>query len=286
MGSGLPLLGRLALLLAGVAPLAACNYQLTGDPVADAGAPSALGSGYRIRDVMNPSSPDRPASGKSVYITGATFLLVDAFDETHDGKSIGTVYLQDVPPSNVPPPYSGASLYDQTYVPTSLLPAPGDVLDLTGTFSVSASLGSATFDPGTSLIQISKPVVKPRFEYVLPPPLVLPASALDEPTAAAYASANQWTSMLVTIENVTFPDGLADDGKGRDTIHLMSDTSSNGPTLSNELFDLASWNNGFSADAGGPPLAQGKTVKSVTGIVTWFFNFHLAPRSPADIVVQ
>ena len=30
--------------------------------------------------------------------------------------------------------------------------------------------------------------------------------------------------MLVTIENVTFPDNLADDGKGRDTIHLMSDT--------------------------------------------------------------
>lgn len=290
MGSGLPVFGRVALVVIALAPCGACNYSLTGDPPENV-TPSALGSGARIREVMNPASGTR--SGSTVAITGATFLLVNSYDETGDGKSIGTVYMQDVPPSeSPPPPYSGAAIYNPTYVPTSLLPAPGDVLNLTGTFTVSTALGAANFasvNPGSSLIQIDKPVMKPRFEYQLPPALVLPASALDEESPfslTAYDSAQQWVGMLVTIENVTFPDNVAPDGKGRDTIHIMSDTSGNGPTLANELFDVATWNNSFGADAGGPPLAQGKTVKSVTGIVTWFFNYQIAPRSPADIVVQ
>ena len=98
--------------------------------------------------------------------------------------------------------------------------------------------------------------------------------------------------MLVTIENITFPDNMGCSGTcvecclssntaGRYTIHITSDTSTNGPTLDNELFDVDTWNKN-----NGSPLAAGKTIKSLTGIVTWFFNFHIAPRSPADIVVQ
>jgi hypothetical protein len=76
---------------------------------------------------------------------------------------------------------------------------------------------------------------------------------------------------------VTFPDSITD-SSGRDTVHVTSDTSQDAPTLSNELFDVATWNK-----ANGSPIGAGKTVKSVTGIVTWFFSFHIAPRSPADI---
>ena len=158
---------RLAFLTLAAGPLVACQSELS-DPPADAGAPSALGSGSRISAIMNPSSPDHPASGTIVSITGATFLLVDSYDETHDGKSRGTVYLQDIPSTPIAPPFSGTSLYDPTYLPASLEPAPGDVLDLVGTYTVSTSLGSAVFDPGTALIQIDKPVVQPRFEYQVP----------------------------------------------------------------------------------------------------------------------
>jgi hypothetical protein len=225
-----------------------------------------------------------------VSISGAQYLLVDTFDETHDGKSIGTVYMQDVP-DPTPQPYSGVALYKPTYIPTNLVPAPGDVLDFVGTYSASTSLGSANFTENCafcSLIQIDDPILQPRFEYKLPAPLVIQASDLNELTApgaatysaSAYATGQQWVGMLVTIENITFPDNVAD-SKGRDTIHLTSDTSEDAPTVDNELFDLATWNT-----SQGSPLAQGKTVKSITGIVTWFFNYHLAPRSPADIVVQ
>lgn len=277
MGSGLRLLARLALLTLVAGPLGACESQLPSDPPDNTGTPSALGNGHRIREIMNPSLPGHPASGAQVSISGVSYLTADTFDETHDGKSKGTVYLQDVPPTSVAPAYSGASLFSPTFLPASLQPAPGDVLDLSGTFSFSASLGAAVFPAGTGLVQISKPVVKPRFEYQLPPPVVIQASDLSD-----YAKGLQWNAMLVTVENVAIPDNLVDDGKGRQTVHISADTSTNGPTLANELFDVGAWNKAQPT----PPLAAGQTLKSVTGIVTWFFNYHLCPRSPADIVVQ
>ena len=282
MGSGLRLSGplvvaRLAVLTLAAGPLGACESELPNDSPGDAGAPTALGSGHRIREIMNPSLPGHPASGALVSITGASYLTTDTFDETHDGKSKGTVYLEDVPPTAVALPYSGASLFSPTYLPASLEPAPGDVLNLTGTYSASASLGAAIFPTGTFLVQISKPVVQPRFEYQLPAPVVIQASDLGD-----YAKGLQWNAMLVTIQNVTIPDNLVNDGKGRWTVHVSPDTTTNGPTLANELFDVAAWNSAQPT----PPLATGQTLKSVTGIVTWFFNYHLCPRSPADIVVQ
>jgi hypothetical protein len=268
----------LALLTLVAAPLGGCNNGLPNDPAAVEQDASALGSGERIRDVMNPTLRTHPASGALVSISGASYLTTDTFDETHDGKSKGTVYLQDVPPNaNAILPYSGASLFSPTYLPANLRPAPGDVLDLVGTFSFSASLGAAVFPAGSGLVQISKPVVQPRFEYQLPAPTVIAVSDLGD-----FNKGLQWNAMLVTIENVTIPDNLSNDGKGRFTAHASSDVSATGPTIANELFDLETWN---SAQAT-PPIAAGQTVKSITGIVTWFFNYHLCPRSPADIVVQ
>jgi hypothetical protein len=268
---------RLALaLVVAAATLAACDNQLADDPAADAGAPTALGKGNTIRDVMDPALATHANNNATVAITGATYLLVDSYDETHDGKSIGTVYMQDVP-SPTPLPFAGVALYDETYVPTSLVPAPGDVLDLTGVYTASTTLGTAVFAPGTALIQIDKPIVTPRFEYQLPQPLVINASDLDN-----YALGQQWVSMLVTIENITFPNNMGN-AAGRETISIYPpDPGTNGPTLDNELFDVGTWNTSQST----PPLAKGQTIKSVTGIVTWFFSYHISPRSPADIVVQ
>ena len=218
--------------------------------------------------------PHHPASGSKVYITGASFLWVDTFDETKDGKSKGTVYLQDV---GSQAPYAGTSLYSPTYLPANLSPTPGDVLDLTGTFTVNTSIGAAHFTPPTALIQIDKPVVTGRFEYTPPVPVVIQASDLDD-----YNKGLQWEGMLVTVQNITLIDPLVDDGKGRDTLHIFSgDATSNGPTLANELFDIATWNKQQTP----PPLQTGTTLCSVTGVVTWFFNFHLCPRSPDDIKV-
>ena len=75
MGSDLRIVGRFATTLLVSATLGACT-TLAGDPFADAGSPSPLGSGERIRDVMNPASPEHGANGRVVTISGATYLLV------------------------------------------------------------------------------------------------------------------------------------------------------------------------------------------------------------------
>ena len=176
--------------------------------------------------------------------------------------------MQDVPPSaNLPPAYPAQpSSRSDVCVPTNSQPAPGDVLDLTvGTFSVSLSLGAANFtsaNPGTSAHPDRQAGHEAALlEYQLLLRSASPRARLRRGVSlllTTYDAAQQWVGMLVTIENVTFPDNLADDGKGRDTIHIMTDTSGNGPTLSNELFDVASWNSSFGADAGGPPPGAGE----------------------------
>ena len=87
--------------------------------------------------------------------------------------------------------------------------------------------------------------------------------------------------MLVTIQNVTLADSMATDSAGRSTVHIMSDVSQNGPTMANELFDMARWNSSITPS----PLQKGTKVQSITGIVTWFYNYQIAPRSAADIVL-
>ncbi len=250
------------------APLA-CTSPLADQP-ADAGAPTPLGNGKRIRDVMNPTSA--PKSGASVTITGASFLWVDTFDETNDGKSAGTVYLQDTGSTAA---YSGASLYQPTYIPANLAPAPGDVLDLVGTYQAETSIGAATFNQGEALIQISKPQVTFRFEYLVPPAAVINVTDLND-----YAKGQQWQAMLVTVNDVTLGSGFQN-VNGRVTAYLTSTISGSSVEMSNELFDLSAWN----AKAA-TKVTTGTKLKSLTGIVTWFTQYHIAPRSAADIVLE
>jgi hypothetical protein len=268
-----PLASAAALSAAASLALLACSSR-TGDP-ASTPNPSSLGSGSRIRDIGDPTLPNHASFvNANVNITGASFLLVDTFDETNNGKSKGTVYLQDVGSTA---PYSGMSLYSPTFNPASLRPAPGDVLDLVGQYQESNTIGTTVkFPAGDVLPQIFKPTVTMRFEYQVPQPVVIDANDLND-----FNKGRQWQSMLVTVQNVTFPDGLSDDGSGRDTAHITSNTTQNaGAQISNELFDLAAWNQTTNA------ITKGQTVKSITGVVTWFYNYHIAPRSPDDIVVQ
>ena len=119
---------RAAVLFASVAvPLAAmgCHPSSENDMPADAGLPDPLGTGYRIKEIADPTQPNHASfvNANDLTVTGATFLWVDTFDETADGKSKGDVYFQDVG-SNAP--YSGINAYEETYEPADLKPQPGD----------------------------------------------------------------------------------------------------------------------------------------------------------------
>jgi hypothetical protein len=81
--------------------------------------------------------------------------------------------------------------------------------------------------------------------------------------------------MLVQVQNVTLQSpGLTPDGKGRVTGNLTTDDN-NGCQIDNELYDLQATD-----------FPPGTVFASITGVVTYFYNYHISPRSPADFVVQ
>jgi hypothetical protein len=269
-------------LTAGVA-VASClgneAHDTPGDPPADAGPPSALGNGARIEAVVTQySKPDSGApvgstnAGPTVNITGSSLIAVDNFDETHDGKSLGYLYVEDLPKEGaVPAAYSGIELYKPTFTPANLLVGPGDVLDFTGTYTNYAYSG---FTKGLFYPEMDEPDVTFRFEYSPPAPAVISLDDLGTMVAtnpAMFSQGLRWLSMLVEVDNVTVVS--TNTYKDRVSLYLTSD-STNGPAVSNELFDVLPTD-----------YPTGTKFSKVIGIATFFFSFHIAPRSPADLIV-
>ena len=266
VGLGLVPATFLGLGLAALVP--ACGSQ-TGDSPAPEGTPTALGSGLRIRDVMNPNAKTHPDTDgglmPSVTVTGASVSWIDTYDETANGKSIGTVYVQDVASQA---PYSGGELYAPDYFPASLSPAPGDVLDLVGDFEELTHLGTAVFDDGTSLPEFDTPNATFRYEYTPPVPVIIQPSDL-----ADYEHGRRYLDMLVTLQNVTLTGAFAN-SDGRVTAPF-TDVAMDGPTISNENVAIDP-----------TQYSPTQTFTSVTGIVTWFFSFSVAPRTLDDLKTQ
>lgn len=235
-----------------------------GDAPVPASEAGVLGSGMRLRDVQNPASK---LAGSNVKVTTVVVTAVDNFDETHDGKSRGTIFLQDADKSGS---LAGISLFSPSFQPTSLRLAPGDVVDLDGQYSEQSKIGATVDFSPAFLPQIVKPVATFRFEVGEPKPIVINLADL---TSFA-AGGRQWIGQLVTVLNVTAVTAPAGDSKnsGRVMANLSAD-SKNGPQISNELFDLPV--NAFPANT---------TFKSVTGVVTYFFNMKIAIRRQADLV--
>jgi hypothetical protein len=245
---------------------------LTPDPPAPY-TPNPLGPGLRIAQVQDPKSPDY-APNTAVTVSSVAVSWIDSYDETHDGKSVGTVYIQDVGSSA---PYSGLSLYEQAYVPASLRALPGDVLDVTGPYDESTSVGAATFPAGDTLPQFNKPVATFQYQFTAPTPTVVPLGDLDmHADGSNYAAGRKWENMLVTVNDIVIAGGETD-STGLRVSYLMGEPDAsidlNACAISNELYPL-----------GEHDFPAGTHFSSITGIVTWFYTYQIAPRSAADLV--
>jgi hypothetical protein len=251
--------------------LASCGTSDYGDQPTQAFIPPPAGSGDKIRDIADPAK--KIAAPAEVSITGATVVAVDNYDETLNGKSSGTIYVADLGSQL---PYSGISLYQPTFVPGDLKPGPGDTLDLDGQYQKNQTLPIA-FAPGATLDQIANPVATFRFEANVAAPKTV---AIEE--LADYAKGRQWLNMLVRVENVTLEkDAIATSAGARVSSGLLPDTGTGAkctdpfpkaPALVNELMDLNPLQ-----------LKQGTVIKSLVGVVTFFCNLHIAPRTAADV---
>jgi len=94
---------------------------------------------------------------------------------------------------------------------------------------------------------------------------------------STFEGARKYLSMLVTVQQ---PGGLvtvAAAGKesdGRYSAEMAVPSGSNW-FVADELWDVAHKE----------PLSEGQQFQSITGIVTYFYDFELAPRSAADFVL-
>ncbi len=258
--------------------LAGCTNAAStelGDTISDAGTPSALGHGLTIAELNNPDAANRPVNNQlNVGVTGATYLLTDEYSETGLSSAVGAVYVQDFfagGPDASAPPYSGILLYKASYQPPSLVLAPGDVVDFIGQYQLYNGPSTASFN-GNVQPEMYQPITTRRFDYGPPTPSVINVHDLD-----SYSTGYKWMSMLVTVES-TDGGGYNADGNGRGWVYLTANTGMNGVAFDNELFNLNYMD----------PKYQniGATHFKVTGIVTFFISFKIAPRSEADIVIE
>lgn len=243
-------------------------------PAADA---SALGAGDRLSTVNDRSvTPNAPAD---VDVTGVVVVAKDDFDETGDGKSSGNLYVQDA--LDTAPAFGGIEIFGPSYSPPDLRVRPGDVIDVRGPYSEFAGPSSAPFPAGQTLPEISNGIVSFRYETPLP----LPRKAdrgrppiLEDLTS--YDSGRKWLGVLVTLDDVTIAADGTKDAAGRYKAKLTTVSQSGSVYVTNALFALDTLPAG---DGGASPLAANAHFASITGIVQYFFDFSIAPRSADDL---
>ncbi len=218
----------------------------------------------RIECQRDPKSPSRqnPATSPVVTIDRAVIVAIDGYDETRDGKARGAIYVQDVGSSA---PHAGVSLYRPSLLPASAVPAIGDVYTLAGgKYQENTTIGTTvTFPAGQYLPQISYASGTFAFEFVAPAPAQITPFALG-----SWSTGEGYVGMLVTVKGITI-DTWKDDGKGRITGTFAPGSAA--ASISNELMALDD------------DVKARRSFKSVTGVVTYFYSLHVAPRSRADI---
>lgn len=263
--------------------LVACSSQ-RGDPPSPPTIPDPAGKADRIYDIADPESPKKAAHQTQVSVSGAVVIAVDTFDETKNGRSAGTIYVADLGSLE---PYSGLSLFQPSFIPGNLRVAAGDTLDLRGEYQENNTV-PIQFAPGAFLAQLSTPIATIRYDASVP----IVARDIDIRELQNFDTGRKWLNMLVRVRNVTlerdaFDDDPSPTASGRISSQLLppeeNEATQSGraceapfpkaPTLVNELMDLTELR-----------LAKGETLKELVGVVTFFCNLHIAPRSAADIV--
>lgn len=260
---------------------AACDPNVsegggTGDPPSKPVA-EPCGAGARLDDLVGPPTWINPADDDSLSCTypldkpaslaGLRVVAIDRYDETGDGAT-GNYYAQDA--CATVGPYQGMTIYAPSFSPPDLRLFPGDAVDLLGNLMEFPGPTSGPFPYCRTLPEVGGTLT---FRFELGPNISAHTIPLDD--LKTYETARQWLGMLVKVENVTIA-GKPYDSNGRYSASILvggNILQLDIPAISNELFDLKNL---------GPPLDDGVSFKSVTGIVTYFYGFKIAPRSADD----
>ncbi|WP_437300691.1 hypothetical protein [Sorangium sp. So ce426] len=266
-------------LIAAAAPLLGACGGGGGDapaiPLAD-----ERGGGARVAEIVGDAGWLDPEDEESrrcaapparrAHVTGATLVAIDSFDETGEGAR-GNHYVQDS--ADEPVPYSGMTVFQPAFDPPDLRLIPGDVVDVLGELTEFLGPSAGRFGGCRTLPELGG-TMSFRFEDRPAVPIRVPLDDLR-----GYASARPYIGMLVRIEGVRIAGAPSSrDGRYAASIDVGAGVRpADVPRLSNELYDL---------EREGPPLADGASFRSVTGVLTYFYGFKIAPRCPADFQLE
>ncbi len=236
---------------------AGCGSQGNGDLDHLTANPKSFGT--PIAQGNDPAH--RLPSGASLVAKGVVVVAVDTYDETQDGKSIGNVYVQD---PVQPTPWSGMTLYQVSLNPPDLALNPGQGVDLVGPYQPFAGPASGVFPNGIMLPEVVKGSLTLSYEGESPVPVDITMADVADPVAAM-----KYVGMLVRLKTVTV--GTYAAGKRQQA-----------PINGNSNFNIQGQFMPIQPDFGGT-VAAGTTLKSVTGLMNYFYSLNLCPRSSADI---
>lgn len=256
-----------------------CGNGSLGDPPSKPLA-NPFGDGARLCDIILPATWEDAKNTMSVNCknvppthdvssSGLTVVAIDTYDETGNGKSAGNYYIEDT--NCAGKPFAGVTVFSPSFSPPDLRLAPGDVIDFLGSAEEFIGPSSGSFGSCFTLPELTG-TLSLRFDGATPEPV--PIKDLD---LKSYDTARPYLGMLVKMTGepnvVINGDATASSGRYTAALNVGAGTASTVPHITNELYDI---------QTAGPALKDTMTFKSVTGIVTYFYGFHLAPRSPAD----
>lgn len=261
----------------------ACGDGAPGDlDLVPAPSGNVRGNGLTLAELNDPAKP-RPPQSSEVFVTGVSVVAVDDFDETQTGSSAGNIYAQDLAIDGPTPPYGGITLFDASFSPPALRVTVGDVIDVRGAYEEFAGppsspfpcfkLGSdgVTCEVAETLPEIVGGAIKLRFEAAPPAP-----QTIDLNDLGSYDTGRKWIGMLVRIENAVAESDGFKANSGRYSIRLVVPgvTGSKLPAINNAFMDL---------ETSGIATTKGSTYPAVVGVVQYFYNFTISPRSIEDI---
>jgi hypothetical protein len=216
--------------------------------------------------------------GAPIALRSVSITAIDRYDETGTGRT-GTVWLQEIsPPGDTAdrfapcpllPDRSGRvcaiSLFDPTFSPTGYRPVEGELVNVSGGgYAEFTCIPCGTpFAAGNFLPQIARPSLERAGVAPQQTPI---AVTLDE----VLTHYRELMGVLVTVEDVT---AQSDPDARFGEMLLVGADARSGLTLAPQLTSI-------------PGARNGTRWTRITGIVTYFYNPKLLPRSPTDLEGQ
>jgi hypothetical protein len=238
-----------------------------GTPIADANDPKSplvkyCGTKCPTGSVCQKECPTLNARGVIV-------VAVDEFDERGDGSGSGNIYVQDpVQAGAKGTAWSGLTLFRVTKVPSTLSLIPGMGVDVAGVYQPFPG-PTNDFPSGIVLPEVISGSISQSYEAEPPTPIDITMADI-----ADQAAGMQYVGRLVRLQNVTI--STAFDLKYHEAAIDGTDSSRTSKiNIAAQLFNLE--------DPKGLAAGKGKSYKSVTGVLNYFYNFKLCPRTLEDV---